>query len=198
MCTYGMPVQSLSPRRLSSPRPRMPSADGLRSPGDKRALRLFSKHIQKHGLVQRQIGDQAFQLGILVLKLLEPENLGNAHPSVDFLPTLERGFGNGPSCDRFLQPSLLPPPVSRQRRSARPKTVSLAYGHSSVPGIVPENSQSDRISFEGQDHALARVEGARRAQAKPRHFTNGMRARAGAEFAQDLSDMGFDSRCTDV
>jgi len=45
-------------------------------------------------LVQAQVGDQLFQLPVLVLELLHPPQLADTQPAVHLLPAIERLLGN--------------------------------------------------------------------------------------------------------
>ena len=45
---------------------------------------------EKDVLVQAQIGDQLFQVAVLVLELLQPPQLTHAEPAIELLPTIER------------------------------------------------------------------------------------------------------------
>ena len=68
------------------------SAGRLR--GDRWASPLFSQSVLKHGLVQRQIGYQAFEPAVFALELLEAPDLGNPDARIDLLSAIERCLGN--------------------------------------------------------------------------------------------------------
>jgi hypothetical protein len=75
-----------SRRRPAARRPRRRPAGDAPPRGARRASPLSTQHVLQHGLVQRQIRYQPLQLGILLLKLLQPSNLDHAHPGELLLP----------------------------------------------------------------------------------------------------------------
>ncbi len=48
----------------------------------------------EHDLVQGEIGDEPFQLGVFVTQLLQLAGLAGQHPPVHFLPAVERLLGH--------------------------------------------------------------------------------------------------------
>ena len=85
--------------RLSCCRPaarprRRRLADGAPRPGERRASPLSAQDVLQHRLVERQVGHKPLQLGILLLKLLQPPDLNHAHSSELLIPPVERGLGD--------------------------------------------------------------------------------------------------------
>jgi hypothetical protein len=58
------------------------------------ALQLFSHDLLQHVPVQREIGDQAFELAILFAQLPQLTQFVQGQAAVLFLPDLERGFAD--------------------------------------------------------------------------------------------------------
>ena len=78
-----------SPYRPVVRRYRRPAADGARSCAGRRASPFFSQDILQHRLVQREIRHHPLQLRVLVFKLFEAADLGDAHTGVNFLPAVK-------------------------------------------------------------------------------------------------------------
>jgi hypothetical protein len=51
---------------------------------------LFLNDILEHDLVQGQVRDEAFQLGVFVAELLQLAGFTGRHPAIDSLPAVER------------------------------------------------------------------------------------------------------------
>jgi len=62
---------------------------------------LFCEHILEHDFVQRQVRDQAFQLGVLLLELLELSDLLGFQPGIPPLPPGEGLLGNPQMADQL-------------------------------------------------------------------------------------------------
>ncbi len=82
-------------RTRSSDRPAARSlhsadADSGRPRAGRRALPFFSDDILQHRLIQRQLGHQTLELGVLVLELLQPSRLAGLQAAIDPLPAIKR------------------------------------------------------------------------------------------------------------
>ena len=62
----------------------------LANPG----FRTFLRYVLEHDLVERQVGDEPFQLGVFVAQLLQLAGFTGQHPAVDLLPAVERLLGD--------------------------------------------------------------------------------------------------------
>jgi len=72
----------------------MHPADGAPPRGARRASPLSAQHVLQHRLVQRQVGDQPLELGVLFLQLLQSPDLDDAHPGELLLPPVEGRLGD--------------------------------------------------------------------------------------------------------
>ena len=59
-----------------------------------RVLPLFFNHVLQNCAIKRQIGNDCFELGVLVAQLAKLTNLRRAERSESFLPDVEGGFRN--------------------------------------------------------------------------------------------------------
>lgn len=55
---------------------------------------LFCEHLLQDHLIERQIGDQLFELAILLLQLSQPPDLGDRHLAILLTPDIVRRFAD--------------------------------------------------------------------------------------------------------
>ena len=82
------------PRRSPVSEEFLRSDDGLAGAGDRSASVGRLVRTLQLCLVERQVGDQPLQLGILLLDLFQPPDLDHAHPGELLLPSVERELGD--------------------------------------------------------------------------------------------------------
>src|SRR5262249_14920972 len=59
----------------------------------------FSQDVLQHLLVEAQVGDELAEALVLLLQLLEPAQLGDAHPAEPLLPAIEGGLADAQLAD---------------------------------------------------------------------------------------------------
>jgi hypothetical protein len=57
-------------------------------------VRFFCHEVFQCGIVEHRVGQKPLELGVLVLKLLEPLGLGHIHPAKLSLPTVKRRYAD--------------------------------------------------------------------------------------------------------
>ena len=68
--------------------------DERQLPAARRASELFCQKILQRRFVQHRVGQQALELGVLALELLEPPGIRHLQPTILRLPVVDRRFRN--------------------------------------------------------------------------------------------------------
>jgi hypothetical protein len=99
--------------------------------------------VLQHDLVERQVGDEAFQLGVFVTQLLELPRLAGQHAAVRLLPAIKRLLGN-PDLPAHVADGHSRRYLLQHRRDLLDRKSFLLHGTPSWPigRIVPQNSLS--------------------------------------------------------
>ena len=116
----------------------------------------FFQNIGQHGLVQRQLGNDLFQLGVLILKLFQLTHLVCLQTGIYLLPAIEGLLGD-PDLAAYVAYGHPSGDLLQQRRNLLDRKALLLHGTPSWPmgRIVPRNTPSEWTEKPGAPHSAA-------------------------------------------